>query len=118
MNTIVPAIISMDQVPGEPFLLECLQKNVCFSINNKTIREGKLILFRRVHFYIQLALQTDKTTRENLEIPIPFAVENYRDDGLLYFDYRVRSLHLSDLPIIPEKVPSIYFNKILEMQVL
>lgn len=108
----------MDQVPGEPFLLECLQKNVCFSINNKTIREGRLLLFRRLHFYIQLALQTTKTSQETLEIPIPFAVENYKDEGLLYFDYRVRSLHLGSLPFVPEKVSSIYFNKILEMQVI
>lgn len=118
MNTIVPAIISMDQVPGENFLLECLQKNVRFSINNKIVREGKLLLFRRIHFYIQIALQTDNITRENLEIPIPFAVENYEEEGLLYFDYRVHSLHLTNLPNIPERVPSIYFNKILEMQVL
>ena len=114
----ISTTIHLDQVPGEPFLVSCLQKNINFSINNKIIKTGKLILFRRVHYYIQIALQTDRNIRENFEIPIPFKVENYEEDGLLYFDYRIRSLQVENLPRIPEKVPSIYFNKILEIQAL
>jgi len=115
---VISSTIHFDQVPGEPFLVSCLQKNLTFSINNKTIKQGKLILFRRVHYFIQIALMSDKNQRENFEIPIPFKVENYFDDGLLYFDYRLKSLQVEELPKIPAKVSSIYFNKILEIQTI
>lgn len=109
--------INLDQVPGEPFLLACLQNNVTFSINNKTIKKGRLLLFRRFHYFIQISLLSDKGTRENFDLPIPFKVENYLDEGLLYFDYRLKSLEVDSFPKIPEKVHSVYFDKILEMQV-
>ena len=112
----VSTTIHLDQVPGEPFLISCLQKNMNFSINNKIIKKGRLLLFRRVHYYIQIALLTEKNLRENFEIPIPFKVENYSDEGLLYFDYRLDSLQVDNLPRIPDKIPSIYFDKILEIQ--
>jgi len=119
MNHLIsPTIISFDQVPGEPFLLSCLQKQVAFTIGEKVIKKGKLLLFRRVHYYIQISLMSDKNIRENFEIPIPFRVENYKEDGLLYFDYRLTSLTTKILPPIPTKVTSSYFNKILELSVL
>ena len=106
----------MDQVPGEQFLVASLQKQVMFSLNGKMVKKGRLILFRRMHFFVQIALLTDKNQRENFEIPIPFKVENYQEEGLLYFDYRLDSLETDELPNIPDKVPSVYFNKILEIQ--
>jgi hypothetical protein len=112
----ISSTFQLDQVPGELFLVSCLQKNMDFSINNKTVKKGRLLLFRRVHYYIQIALLTEKNLRENFEIPIPFKVEDYSDEGLLYFDYRLDSLQVDILPRIPDKVPSIYFNKILEIQ--
>jgi len=118
MNHIIsPTIISFDQVPGEPFLLSCLQKQVVFSIGNKVIKKGKLLLFRRVHYYIQISLMSDKNVRESFEVPIPFKVENYKDEGLLYFDYRLASLNVEALPVLPNKISSSYFNKILELSV-
>jgi hypothetical protein len=118
MNHIIaPTIISFDEVPGESFLLDCLQKQIHFSINNKIVKKGRLLLFRRVHYFIQISLLSDKNIRENFEVPIPFKVENYQDDGLLYFDYRISSLNVKNLPKIPEKVSSTYFNKILELSV-
>ena len=116
-HLIPPSNITLDQVPGETFLLQCLQKQLEFSINSRVVKRGRLLLFRRVHYFIQIALHTDKNTRENVDIPIPFKVENYSEDGLMYFDYRLRSLNVEDLPPIPEKVSSIYFDKILEIQV-
>ena len=119
MNHIIsPTVISFDQVPGEPFLLKCLQKQISFTLGNKVIKKGKLLLFRRVHYYIQISLMSDKNIRESFEIPIPFRVENYEDDGLLYFDYRLASLNVSNLPHLPSKITSSYFNKILELTVL
>jgi hypothetical protein len=116
-HLIAPTIITFDEVPGESFLLSCLQKQVSFSIGDKIIKKGRLLLFRRVHYFIQISLLSDKKARENFEIPIPFKVENYKEDGLLYFDYRLNSLGVKNLPKIPEKVSSTYFNKILELSV-
>lgn len=113
-----PSAIHPDQIPGEQFLVQCLQKNISFSINNRTIKRGRLLLFRRFHYFIQIALLTEKGTRENFDVPIPFKIEDYLDEGLIYFDYRLKSLEVDILPIISEKVSSIYFDKILEIQVI
>lgn len=110
------SIIS-ETVPGEAFLMSCLQKNISFSISNKVIKKGRLLLFRKVHYYIQIALQTEKNQKENFEIPIPFNVESYEDEGLMYMDYRINSLNVTSLPTVPNKVSSSYFNKILEITV-
>ena len=116
-TTTFPLNISLDHVPGEHFLIPWLQKHITFSIGGKSVKKGKLLLFRRIHYYIQIALMTDKNTRENFEIPIPFRVESHDDDGLLFFDYRISSLNVESLPPIPDRVSSSYFNKILEMSV-
>lgn len=114
---VAPTLMTLDQVPGEQFLVECLQKNMVFLVNNRVVKKGKLLLFRRAHYFIQFAIQTEKGVRENFDVPIPFNVEDYSDEGLMYFDYRLDSLEVEALPKIPEKVTSIYFNKILEIQV-
>jgi hypothetical protein len=105
----------VSEIPGEAFLLSCLQKPVSFSINSKTIKKGRLLLFRKTHYFIQITLQTDKNDKENIDLPYPFNIENYKYDGLLYYDYRVASLNVESLPFMPSKVSSIYFNKILEI---
>jgi hypothetical protein len=106
------------EIPGESFLVSCLQRPVRFSINNKTIKQGKLLLFCRVHYYIQISLATEKNPRENFEIPFPFQTEIYEDDGLMYFDYRATSLGTSVIPEPKKKISSSYYNKILEIQLL
>ena len=115
---IISSSITLDHIPGEPYLIDCLQKNIGLVIGNKNIKRGRLLLFRRFHYFIQLALSTEKGTRENIDIPIPFKVENHLDEGLLYFDYRLPSLKVDCLPTIPQKVSSIYFNNILEIHVI
>jgi hypothetical protein len=112
---LLPSSTGLDQIPGEQFLLSCLQKPISFSINNKMIKKGKLLLFRKAHYFIQISLQTEKNVRENIEIPYPFKIENYDEEGLLYFDYRINSLNVETLPRFPEKISSIYFDKILEI---
>lgn len=109
-----PTTISLEHVPGELHLIQLLQKPLKFSINNKLIKSGRLLLFRRVHYFIQLALLTEKGVRENFEIPIPFRIESHEEDNLLYFDYRLTSLGV-EIPQLPEKVNSIFFDRILEI---
>lgn len=108
----------LEQIPGEVFLTSCLQKNVSFSINNKVLKRGRLLLFRRFHYFIQISLLSEKGIRENFDIPIPFKIEAHQDEGLLYFDYRLKSLEIDYIPLVTEKVTSIYFDRILEIQVI
>ena len=118
MNDFIPALISLDQVPGEPFFIKCLQKHITITMDNRTIRKGKLMLFSRSNYHIQISLVSDKGNRENLEVPIPFNIEYHHEDNLMYFDYRLASLKVEDLPMFEGKSPCSYFNKILEIQAI
>ena len=69
-----------------------LQKNLAFEINNKTIKKGKLILFVQRNFHVTFILENDKNGKEKLEIPVPFFIESYPEDNLLFFDYRIATL--------------------------
>ena len=118
MNDFIPALISLDQVPGEPFFMKCLQKQIVVSMDTRTLRKGKLMLFSRSNYYILISLMSEKGHRENMEVPIPFNIEYHEDEGLMYFDYRVSALRTEILPNFEGKTTSSFFNKILEIQVL
>ena len=113
---VITSTTPVDHVPGESFFVSCLQKNISFLIDNKIIKKGKLLLFRRTHYFIQITIMSEKGFKENIDIPIPFKIEDYADEGLIYFDYRTKSLEVEAIPRIPEKVTSTYFDKILEIQ--
>ena len=115
MSTLLRHTFSTDFIPGENFLFEHLQKPLTFVLNNKTVKKGRLILYKRVHFYIQITIINSSNERENFDIPIPFKVEDYTSEGLLYYDYRLSSLRLSTKLNPTKKISSSYFNKILEI---
>lgn len=69
-----------------------LQKTVSFQIKNKILKKGKIELFVQRNFYLIFHLTTNKNKKEKFEIPIPFSFEEHKDDGLIYFDYRLKSL--------------------------
>jgi hypothetical protein len=112
MNT-----LTINNVEIEPILISCLQKRLSIHLNNKVIKKGKLILYKKIHYFIQFSLMSDKNIKENFDIPIPFNVENYSEEGILYFDYRLGSLPTRFLPKIPEKITSVFFDKIIEIKV-
>ena len=109
--------IFLEQIPGEELLLSCLQNNLHFVINNKTLKRGRLLLFKRTHYFIQFSLISEKGQKENLEVPIPFKIEDHSADGLFYFDYRLNSLGIQT-PISLDKHYSQFLNKILEVQII
>lgn len=80
------------QTPLEEACKFLLQKNISFEINNKIFKQGKLILFYQKNFYIMFIIQTAKKNKDKIEIPIPYELETYFDEGLIYFDYRIRTL--------------------------
>lgn len=103
---------------GERFLRSCLQRELTFNVNNKAPKRGRLLLFKRNHFFIQITLLGVRGTRENFEIPFPYKLELHEDENLMYLDYRLSSLKLSTPITFSQKISSNYHNKILEVQVI
>jgi hypothetical protein len=82
-------------INGTPIEEACkflLQKNISFEINNKIFKQGKIILFYQKNFYITFIINTSKKEKDRIEIPIPFEVETHAEDGLIFFDYRIKTL--------------------------
>lgn len=110
------SLFSLTSAPNEQALVTFLQKPINFYLNNKLIKCGRLILFRKVHYSIQISILNNKqSNKENFEIPIPFNVEFHEEENLLYFDYRISSLKVESLPTIYKRPSSNYFDKILEI---
>lgn len=66
------------------------QKKLRFKINNKILKEGKLILFSFKEFYLHFKLHIANNNYKYIEIPYPF---NYRmEQNTIYFDYTNQSL--------------------------
>lgn len=114
----------LEEIPGESFLTRSLQTQVKFVLGQKVIKQGRLVLFKRAHYYLHITLLTSKSIKESFEIPIPFRVEEYMHEGLAYFDYRIQGLVGLDAELnskfskvkIKNINPSQYYNKILEIQ--
>jgi len=114
----------LEELPGETFLTRHLQSPIKFTLGEKVIKEGRLVLFKRAHYYLNITLFTSKNNKESFEIPIPFRVEEYFYEGLAFFDYRLQGLlglksefneKLSKVRI-KNTNPSQYYNKILEIK--
>jgi len=114
----------LEELPGESFLTRHLQSPIKFTLGEKIIKQGRLVLFKRAHYYLHITLMTDKSNKESFEIPIPFRVEEYFHEGLAFFDYRLQGL-LGLKSELNEKLakvrikntnPSQYYNKILEIK--
>jgi hypothetical protein len=114
----------LEEIPGETFLQRHLQNPIKFILGQKIIKQGRLVLFKRAHYYLHITLLTSKSNKESFEIPIPFKVEEYVHEGLAYFDYRLQGLCGLNEDInnrlakakIKNINPSQYYNKILEIQ--
>ena len=114
----------LEELPGETFLTRHLQSPIKFTLGEKVIKEGRLVLFKRAHYYLNITLFTSKNNKESFEIPIPFRVEEYFHEGLAFFDYRLQGLlglksefneKLSKVRI-KNTNPCQYYNKILEIK--
>jgi hypothetical protein len=114
----------LENIPGETFLQKHLQYPIKFTLGQKIIKQGRLVLFKRAHYYLHITLLTNKNNKESFEIPIPFKVEEHNYENLAYFDYRLQGLYGINEEInqklakvkIKNINPSQYYNKILEIQ--
>lgn len=92
-------------------LQQHLQKNVSFSVNNKVVKSGKFILYNFYDYHIEFAIICKNKIKKTL-IPIPFNIEHYKNENLIYFDYRIISLFSK---LKPRNCESKYYNTILEI---
>ena len=114
----------LEEIPGEAYLQRHLQTPIKFTLGHKVVKQGRLVLFKRAHYYLHITLLTSKSNKESFEIPIPYKVEEYPHEGLAYFDYRLQGLcglnEELNLRLGKVKIkninPSQYYNKILEIQ--
>jgi len=112
----------INDTPLEDLLKSLLQKNLKFGIKNKIIRKGKLILFKQNNYHIELSLQTKENNMKIFEIPIPFSFEEWKDDNLIYFDYRLLTLahNKNDFYQFLKKLEPTnnkFYDNILEIQI-
>jgi hypothetical protein len=113
MKNIHTRNIVLDQIFGECVWKTNIQKNLHFLVRQKTLFEGKLILYKHYRFCWQLVLQTPQEIKK-IEIPIPFKIEKYPQENLFYFDYRMNNLPF--IPPINKRIRSSFYDQILEIQ--
>jgi len=77
----------MNPVVLQNHLNTILQKNVCFTMNDKVLREGKLMIYNVKDFYITFTLITKKDQQKIYEIPVPFYT--YADESSIVLDYSI-----------------------------
>ena len=75
----------------ENFLRATLQKKIRIRVNNKTLREGRLILFSVKDFYMTLMLKTDEDVVKTYEMPVPFTVRVGKNTDAV-FDYTIDTI--------------------------
>jgi hypothetical protein len=114
----------LDFIPGEEYFTKSLQYPITFILGKKIVKQGRLIIFKRTHYYIQVTLLNNKNIKESFEIPIPFKTDYYPEEGLMFFDYRLRTLvgnneeanEIINKYKVKNTNPSQYYNKILEIK--
>jgi hypothetical protein len=103
--------------PEKDHLIGYLQQSILIKMNEKVLKRGKLLLFKRNHYFIQLALQTEKHARENIEIPFPFDIDS-STKNVLKFDYRISALKIPGFKGFVKKAGSAYFNNVVEIHIV
>lgn len=74
--------------------LQCIKdillKQVVFTIDEKTVRRGKIMLFSSNDYYVKFVLQTNKNIIKNYEIPYPYRV--LTGNNFVRFSYQLSDL--------------------------
>lgn len=64
-----------------------LQEQVCFNIDHKTTRKGRLILFNVIDYHVKFTISSNKNTIKTYEVPYPFKVTT--GEGFVKFSYKI-----------------------------
>lgn len=106
----------------EKIFLPFFQKNISITLENKTLRQGRLLLFCIKDFYLHFTLQCGSVTK-TFELPYPFKI--YSDPAsinILVLDYKMNSF-TQDLHNILDKAKQLinkdkhmkFFNGVIKI---
>lgn len=98
-----------------------LQREITFTVDNKCIKRGKLILCSIKDFYITFYLKHNED-QKRYELPYPFAAQEAGKD--LIFDYKLSTMACNNLDLLfklqslnKKKHSKIYDNQIIIAEV-
>ena len=98
---------------------ELLLKNVVFTINEKTVRRGKLLICNQDEYYIKFVLQTNKNVNKNYEVPYPYSVCS--NESQVIFSYKILDLCKGNEmkhAMITAKTPTSNCNKLHDKRLI
>ncbi len=84
--------MSIDGTLLDETLKNLLQKNLRLSFKNKPFKLGKLLLYHQNNYFLSLLFHNHKKGNVKFEIPIPYCIESWPDEDVIYFDYRLSAL--------------------------
>jgi len=98
-----------------------LQQRVNFTINNKIIKSGKLILFCIKDFYLVFTIGVNHS-KKMFEIPYPYFFDQYTNKIILnyatsIFHHGSEEIKFNAKQLMPKK-PGKFFNTQLEINVI
>jgi len=112
----------------EQIFKKYFQRQITIRIGDYEVKTGRLLLIRnniiQNNFYFELIIENTKKVIV-FKLPYPFALDEYPDEGLLYLDYRFKTL-INDPALvyrlqqieqnIGSKKPSKFIDTIIEIQ--
>jgi hypothetical protein len=91
-----------------------LQRDIVISLDNKILKEGKLVLFSQKDYYLIFYLKNSNQEQKKFELPYPFDVR--LEKNYLILDYELEALSKQDAELfyrlrsITQKSKSKYLN--------
>ncbi len=71
-----------------------LQRNIVFVLDNKIIKEGRLVLYNEKDYYLVLYMRSGNNEQKKFEIPYPFAIQ--QQNNCLILDYSLSAISGGD----------------------
>lgn len=112
----------------EATLKKYFQKKIELWVGEELIKSGQFLLFRNLldhsNYFFELHIKR-KDKIDTIKIPYPYDIEEYEEDGLLYLDYRNKTLvkshpellkQITDFSLTQLEEKSKFFDKILEIK--
>lgn len=87
----------MIQESTENCLKEFLQQNIKLQVNEKVLKEGKLVLFNIKDFYIIFTFKTPNNELKKYEMPLPY--ESRVEDNIGHLDFRFEKITKKASPL-------------------
>ncbi len=92
---------------SEKKFIPFLQKNINIVLENKTLKQGRLLLFCIKDFYLNFTLACNNGTK-TFELPYPFATYmESASSSILILDYKIKTL-TTDIPTLTRE--TLFFN--------